>query len=60
MDFFIDSSIIIEGLKGSEKALNVLKFLFERHNVLILYINSVVISEVIYQLHGYAPIFGQL
>lgn len=43
---FIDSSIIIESLKGNEIAANILKQLYERGFVLM--INPIVFSEVVY------------
>ncbi len=47
---FLDSNIIIEGLKSNPKALKILIKLSKLS--IRLYINSVVISEVVYQLHS--------
>ena len=47
---FLDSSVIIEGFKNNNKALNILKEL-AKINVR-LFLNDVVINEVIYQLHS--------
>ncbi len=45
---FIDSSIIIESLKGNQKAIKIVHNLKKEN--FILYINEVVVSEVLYQL----------
>ena len=45
---FLDSSIIIESLKGNEKAIEIVKYLNEKK--FNIYINEVVVSEVLYQL----------
>ncbi len=47
---FLDSSLIIEGLKGNPEALRILIKLTKLS--IRLYINSVVASEVVYQLHS--------
>lgn len=49
LDFFLDSSVIIEAFKGNENAIEIisaLKFLLFKK----LYINEVVWSETVYQL----------
>jgi len=48
LKLFIDSSVIIEGFKGSPKALLLLKELMNLNERLC--INEVVVSEVVYQL----------
>jgi len=49
MEFFVDSNIIIEGLKNNEKAINLLYYLKNLNNKKLI-INEVVWSEVVYQL----------
>ncbi len=49
MEFFVDSSIIIETLKGNEKAVNIFNIL-EKIDKLDLFINQTVVSESVFQL----------
>ena len=47
---FIDSSVIVQGFKGEEKALKILKELYNFIHKIKLSINIIVFSETIYQL----------
>ena len=51
MKLFIDSSVIIEGLKGNQEALELVKLLLQTKLSITLHINSTVFSEVVYQLY---------
>ncbi len=51
MNFFIDSSIIIETLKGNKEAIRIIAVLFEEINYIDLFINPTVFSETIFQLY---------
>ncbi|WP_232473482.1 PIN domain-containing protein [Thermococcus profundus] len=46
----VDTSVLVEYLKGNERAERLLSELFNGEN--ILYINSVVFSEVVYVMMG--------
>ncbi|WP_297508580.1 type II toxin-antitoxin system VapC family toxin [Thermococcus sp.] len=50
-DLLVDSSVLIEYFKGNEQAVKLLES-FEKADV-VLYINDVVFSEVVYILLGY-------
>ncbi|WP_156471155.1 type II toxin-antitoxin system VapC family toxin [Thermococcus peptonophilus] len=47
----VDTSVLVEYLKGNERAERLLSELFREEN--ILYINSVVFSEVVYVMMGH-------
>jgi len=49
-DIFVDSSIFLEFFKGNEKAVIIFKFLLDNIEKIRININSVVLSEVVYQL----------
>ncbi len=50
MEIFIDSNIIIEGLKGNEIAVELLEIIRNNVDELYLFINTVVVSEITFQL----------
>jgi len=51
MKFFIDSSVIVESLKGTKKAVDMVVYLFEKADDVNLFINPTVFSETVYQLY---------
>ena len=50
LKFFLDSSFIVELLKGNKIAKEINSLLIESEGILLFY-NHIVLSEVIYQLH---------
>jgi len=50
LKFFLDSSFIVELLKGNKVAREINSLLIESEGILLFY-NHIVLSEVIYQLH---------